>query len=49
MDPASEVSRFEKFKHDKNQNKRKNISDYIIANLIQQRNLRSGVEYLRFI
>lgn len=30
MDPASEVSKFEKFRHNRGMNGRKNISDVII-------------------
>lgn len=49
MDPASEVSRFEKNKSHKKNFGRKNPSDEILANLQQQRNLKSGVEFLRFM
>jgi hypothetical protein len=49
IDPSSEVSRFEKVKAGKRNFGRKNPNDEILANLNQQRNLKAGVEFLRFI
>ena len=44
MDPASDISRSDRFK----KRSKKDGNESIISNLIQMRNIKAGVEYLRF-
>ena len=48
MDPASEVSRFEKSKKTKKSYGKNDPAQNIIEKLNYQRNLKTGVEFLRF-
>ena len=44
MDPATEISKVENLR----KKTKRNPNDRIIANMISMRNLRAGVEYLKF-